>query len=61
MYLIKITYFDGFSEFCGRCYASSIQAQRAAAELYKRPKTQAVEILVVESQRTLRKLTKSEL
>ena len=39
MYLIKITYFDGFSEFCGRCYASSVQAQRAAAELYKRPKT----------------------
>jgi hypothetical protein len=61
MFLIKITYFDGFSEFCGRCYASSIQAQRAAAELYKRPKTQSVEILFVESQRTMRKLTKAAL
>ena len=58
LYLVKQVFFDGFEKVVEKIYSSQQAAERTAAEQYRRPKTRAVEVFVIDGLKPLMRLQK---
>ena len=58
LYLIRQVFVDGFEKVVDKVYLSRQAAERTAAEQYRRPKTRAVEVFVIDGLKPLMRLQK---